>query len=112
MHAFLPRITQTETCWPIATIHAGLHDGGLGAVLDEYEATQRAYEHTMKKQKAGKQTDFAASLGLDTTQINMAGVRHAQRAPGEGCEGRRRDVHAVLSKPCPSGSEPDASSHQ
>ena len=52
---------------------------GLGAVLDEYEATQRAYEHTMKKQKAGKQTDFAASLGLDTTQINMAGVRHAQR---------------------------------
>ena len=33
----------------------------------------------MKKQTAGKQTDFAASLGLDTTQINMAGVRHAQR---------------------------------
>jgi hypothetical protein len=41
-----------------------------------------------------------------------AGVRHTQRAPGEGCECRRRDVHAVLSKPCPSGSEPDASSHQ
>jgi len=26
----------------------------------------------MKKQTAGKQTDFAASLGLDTTQINLS----------------------------------------
>eukprot|EP00937_MAST-01D_sp_MAST-1D-sp2_P002575 g2575.t1 len=51
----------------------------IGAVLDEYASTQRQYEATMKKQKAGKQTDFAASLGLDTTQINMAGVRQAQR---------------------------------
>ena len=93
VHGFLPG-TDDEVVWTrvwLALVEVGRHSEGVGEVIDQIEAEERA----LIRQMLGRGAD---PLAVDMITATVRGLRHAICAPESPLS--VRTAHAVLARLC------------